>query len=149
MNQRLQNSKLAGAVTAMALAAALLLAEPVPRDPAVPTGAAAALAAGGHAAGQLGRGLVRDLEADAGRFDAHMTRSGASEDALAMASGLLAAAIVDGTLEALLGEFQLKAGPHPASPAGQAPGPRAARSRQAMAMPYFQTAGSQARSIGE
>src|SRR5690554_2979702 len=101
MNQTLQNTKLAGAFTAMALLCALLLAEPVPHRGADP--GATILAAGGQAVGGLGRDLARDIDQHARRFEADLAAAGPAGEALAMASAAMTGQVVDSTLAALVG----------------------------------------------
>jgi|SRR5690606_9511060 len=147
MNQTLQNTKLAGAITAMALLCGLLLAEPV-GQPARSQSGPAILAAGGHAVGELGRGLARDLDLRSGRFEADMAAAGPAGEALAIASAAVATSVVDSTVSALLEDFGARtvadsSQQHEARPA------RAVRSRSAMAMPYFAAASAASRGIGE
>ena len=146
MNQTHQNTKLAGAITAMALLSGLLLAEPVAQPAGSQSGPA--ILAAGHAVGELGRGLARDLDLRPGRFEADMAAAGPAGEALAIASAAVATSVVDSTVSALLEDFGARtmadsSQQHEARPA------RAVRSRSSMAMPYFATASAASRGIGE
>ncbi|AOH37140.1 hypothetical protein BGP89_12925 [Luteimonas sp. JM171] len=148
MNQTLQHTKLAGAFSAMALLCALLLAEPVPQHRGVEPGALM-LAAGGHAVGELGRGLARDIDLHARRLESELAATGPAGGALAMASSAMTGQVVDSTLAVLLDGFgsQRPTGATPAE--ATAPASRPARTRSAMAMPYFATAGVNHHGLGE
>ncbi len=149
MNQTLQNTKLAGAVTAMALLCALLLAEPVPHHRGADPGAAM-LAAGSHAVGGLGRDLARDLDQQARRLEADLAAAGPAGEALAMASAAVAGPVVDTTLAALLDGFATRTRPAASDRTDtDARAGRELRIRSAMAMPYFATASVHGRGIGE
>lgn len=149
MNQTLQNTKLAGAITAMALLCGLLLAEPV-AHPAGSQAGPAILAAGGHAIGGFGRGLARDLDLRPRRFEADMAAAGPAGEALAIASAAVATSVVDSTVSALLEDFGARTGAAEFAQQDEAHRPaRAVRSRSAMAMPYFATASAATRGIGE
>src|SRR5690606_32326027 len=124
MNQTLQNTKLAGAITAMALLCGLLLAEPV-GQPARSQSGPAILAAGGHAVGELGRGLARDLDLRSGRFEADMAAAGPAGEALAIASAAVATAVADSTVAAVLEGAGAPTGADPGPQAEAPPAPRA------------------------
>src|SRR5690606_457198 len=142
MSQKLHNTRLAGAFTAMALLCALLLAEPVPNGHGANSGSVV-FATTGHALGN-------SLDRHARRFESGMPGTGPASEALAIASAAVAASVVETTLTALIddiGNPQLgNTTPRTEDPART---DRAPRSRRAMVMPYFSTTSGRVRGLGE
>lgn len=149
MSQTLQNTKLAGAVTGMALLCCLLLAEPLPHGHGTESGPVA-FPGPALVVDDLRRDLAYGMDQRARRFESSMAGAGPAGEALAIASVAVAASVVETTLSALLddlGNHQVAA---PAARAEDTARPdRAIRNRSAMAMPYFSTASGMARAHGE
>lgn len=149
MSQTLQNTRLAGAITGMALLCVLLLAEPLPRGHGAEKGSKG-FAAPGLVVDDLRRDLAHDLDRRARRFESDMTGAGPAGEALAIASAAVAASVVETTLSALLDDLGTRQLAAPAARAEDTARPdRAHRNRSAMAMPYFSTASGLARAHGE
>ena len=149
MSQKLQNTTLAGAITATALLGMLLLAEPASHGQDVQAGPVV-FAAPGQIVGGLRRDLSHDLDRRARRFESDMAAAGPAGEALAIASAAMASSVMEATLAAVLDGLGSHQAAIPAARAEDVPqADLAARSRSAMAMPYFSTASGTARAYGE
>lgn len=149
MSQTLQNTKLAGAVTGLALLCGLLLAEPLPHGHGAESGSAA-FPGPALVVDDLRRDLAYGRDRGALRFESGIAGAGPAGEALAIASVAVAASVVETTLSTLLDDFGGRQAPAQAARAEDTARPgRAARNRSAMAMPYFSTASGLARVHGE
>lgn len=149
MSQTLQNTKLAGAVTGLAVLCGLLLAEPLPHGHGAESGSAA-FPGPALVVDDLRRDLAYGRDRGALRFESGIAGAGPAGEALAIASVAVAASVVETTLSTLLDDFGGRQAPAQAARAEDTARPgRAARNRSAMAMPYFSTASGLARVHGE
>ena len=149
MSQTLQNTKLAGAVTGMALLCCLLLAEPLPHGHGTESGPVA-FPGPALVVDDLRRDLAYGMDRGALRFESGMAGAGPAGEVLAIASVAVATSVMETTLSTLLDDFGGRQAPAQAARAEDTARPgRAARHRSSMAMPYFSTASGMARAHGE
>lgn len=142
MNHKLHNTILASAVVATALLFGLLTAQPLEGSGYTANHASPARPAGNVIAEELRNDLARDLEQRARRLETDLTAAGSASEALASASALFATSMVEATLVTVLEDVAHRQPPAPRASAMSADvkRERPARSRSAMAMPYFSTA---------
>ena|SRR5690554_1001722 len=142
MNHKLHNTILASAVVGAALLFGLLVAQPVEGNGYAAHHANPARPAGNMIAEELRNDLARDFEQRARRLETDLTAAGSASEALASASALFATSMVEATLATVLEDVTHRppATPRPLATTTGARRERPARSRSAMAMPYFSTA---------
>ena len=149
MSQTLQNTKLAGAATGLALLCGLLLAEPLPHGYRAESGSAA-FPGPALVIDDLRRDLAYGMDRGALRFESGMAGAGPAGEVLAIASVAVATSVMETPRATLLDDFAGHQAPAQAARAEEIARPgRAARQRSAMAMPYFSAASGMARAHGE
>ena len=153
MNHKLHNTILASAIVGAALLFGLLTAQPVKGNGYAAHHANPAHPAGSMIAEELRNDLARDFEQRTRRLETELTAAGSASEALASASALFATSMVEATLATVLEDVAHRqaAAPRRAAVATTADGQRErpARSRSAMAMPYFSTARGLRHGYGE
>ena len=142
MNHKLHNTILASAIVGAALLFGLLTAQPVKGNGYAAHHANPAHPAGSMIAEELRNDLARDFEQRTRRLETELTAAGSASEALASASALFATSMVEATLATVLEDVAHRqpAPPRASAMAADAQRESPARSRSAMAMPYFSTA---------